>query len=106
VNKSGTAPGFYLWFKTELTRGVGYTSGPEALVSSYDSAFFPFSEPIEVVKGETITIDLRAKLLGDDYLWCWNTKTKNSSSPIEFKQSSFYSDLIPVAQIQKQYGLG
>ncbi|MBM2813156.1 MAG: prmA, partial [Chloroflexi bacterium] len=58
-------------------------------------AFFPFSEPLAVDAGDVISVDLRADLVGDDYVWSWSTRLRprggEGRSARRFAQSSFFA---------------
>jgi protein arginine N-methyltransferase 1 len=96
VKRSGTAHGLCLWFDTTLIEGVGYSTGPfadPAPALIYGHAFFPFSDPAAVSAGDTITVDLDARLRADDYMWQWSTSIQRATSPAEnvsLRQSTFF----------------
>lgn len=86
VSRDGTAHGLTLWFDADLFPGVGFSNGPDHEALIYKSAFFPFQEPVEVSDGDRIEVHLDGRLIGDDYVWCWNTMIP--SKEISFKQST------------------
>jgi len=73
LGKSGRAHGLLIWFDTELCEGIGFSNFPADPQLIYGNAFFPFSAPIELSVGDTVTIDVRATLVGEDYVWTWKT---------------------------------
>ncbi len=92
IARDGTAHGLTLWFDAELYAGIGFSNGPDHEALIYKSAFFPFQEPLEVSAGDLIDVHLEGRLIGDDYVWRWNTAAKD----ISFKQSTLLG--IPFSQ--------
>lgn len=91
VVRSGTAHGLCLWFDTELIDGIGYSSGPGPHKTIYGQVFLPFLEAVSVQSGQRIVVRLKANLVGDDYIWEWETKVyANATIHRHFVQSTFY----------------
>jgi protein arginine N-methyltransferase 1 len=93
VGTSGTAHGLLLWFDAEMCDGIGFSNHPAEPPLIYHNGFFPFSAPMELISGDLVTIDLRATLVGEDYVWAWKTMVSSSDSAqprIEFNQSTFF----------------
>lgn len=105
VKRPGTAHGFALWFDSELIDGVSISNCPGQPRLIYGQLFFPFQEPLSVLPNQTITVDLRADPIGDDYIWQWTTYTTSAASPekIErlYHQSSLFSNLLGPEQLRK-----
>ncbi|MGI8704729.1 MAG: 50S ribosomal protein L11 methyltransferase [Sphingomicrobium sp.] len=93
VARSGTAHGFVAWFDTILTEDVGFSNAPGGEPLLYGNAFFPWQEPVAVVRGDAIEVSLRANLVGDDYIWRWDSRVTGSAGTAEpkaeFSQSNF-----------------
>jgi len=90
IDKPGTAHGISLWFDSVLCDGIGFSNCPTDPQMIYGNAFFPFSDPIQIECGETITVRLQATLVGEDYVWVWNTIVSSGGRPrLELKQSTF-----------------
>jgi protein arginine N-methyltransferase 1 len=66
--------GVAAWFDTELAPGIGFSNAPDAPEALYGQAFFPFREPIPSAPGDELEVDLRAHLVGEDYVWEWRTR--------------------------------
>lgn len=94
VARNGTAHGVAVWFDTDLVDGIGFSNHPNEPELIYGNGLFPFSEPVEVMKGERITLRLTAKIVEDDYVWCWDTdffsREDETRPKVSFKQSTFY----------------
>ena len=96
--RKGTAHGVVVWFDSELVGGIGFSNHPAAPETIYGNGFFPFSEPVEVMQTDRITLQLAAKMVGDDYVWRWETEFPKTS----FKQSTFFGAPLSLEQLKKQ----
>ena len=94
VARNGTAHGVAVWFDTDLVDGIGFSNHPNEPELIYGNGLFPFSKPVEVMEGERITLRLTAKIVEDDYVWCWDTdffsREDETRPKVSFKQSTFY----------------
>jgi protein arginine N-methyltransferase 1 len=90
--RDGTAHGVCLWFETKLFDEIGYSSGPGAAGSVYGQLFLPWLEPVAAVKGQKIHLGLHADLVGQDYIWQWETRISGAANGAElhFQQSTFH----------------
>lgn len=95
--RTGTAHGVVVWFDSELAPGIGFSNHPAGPEMIYGNGFFPFSEPVEVSIGDRITLRLEAKMVGDDYVWRWDT----SFPKVSFRQSTFFGVPFSLEQLQK-----
>jgi protein arginine N-methyltransferase 1 len=93
-----------VWFDTVLADGIGFSNAPGGGAKVYGSAFFPLTKPVELELEDLVTVRFRADLVGDDYIWSWNTLVKagDDSLKTEFKQSTFFSAAISPKQLRKQ----
>src|SRR6267154_980857 len=87
----GTAHGVCLWFETKLFEGIGYSSGPGAAGTVYGQMFLPWLEPVAVEKVQRIHLGLHADLVGQDYIWRWETRISAGprNAEFHFQQSTF-----------------
>lgn len=92
VERNGTAHGIAVWFDADLVDGIGFSNHPAEPEQIYGNGFFPFSEPVEVLEGERVTVRLAANMVAQDYVWRWDTDFPKKS----FKQSTFYG--VPLSQ--------
>jgi protein arginine N-methyltransferase 1 len=95
--RNGTAHGVAVWFDSELADDVSFSNHPAAPKMIYGVGLFPFSQPVEVTKGERIELRLAANLVQDGYVWRWDTEFSAAS----FKQSTFYGVPLSQAQLRK-----
>ena len=105
VVRPGTAHVLSVWFDSELIDGVCLCNRPGEPELIYGHALFPFSEPVEVVVGDRITVSLAANLVGEDYIWCWHTRifagdTKHIKA--DFKQSTLFGTPLSTEQLRKR----
>ncbi len=92
--RSGVVHGLALWFDSELAPGVHLSNRPGAGERIYGQLFLPFGRPVPIADGESIDVDLSARIFEgeDDYLWKWNTAVTRGGSRIPlFRQSSFFA---------------
>ena len=90
VEKSGLVHGLCLWFDTTLREGIEFSNAPEEPNLIYGNAFFPWLEPVEIASGDRITCEIKANLIGEQYIWQWNcTVLTGEKIKANFKQSTF-----------------
>jgi protein arginine N-methyltransferase 1 len=108
IAESHTTHGLLVWFDSQLMEGIGFSNHPGDAELVYGNAFFPFSYPIALSPGDEIRVTLSANLVGDDYVWRWNTRvdSKQDSGFVEtsFKQSTFFGVPLSLARLHKQSG--
>lgn len=91
VTRAGTAHGLCLWFETELLDGIGYSSGPGSQKTIYGQVFLPWLEAVPVQPGKKISVSIQANLVGEEYVWRWETKICGDAihATRHFQQSTF-----------------
>ncbi len=105
VERTGTAHGLALWFDSVLGDGIGFSNAPGQPKAIYGNAFFPLAEPVALNAGDTIALKLRADLVGDDYVWCWDTCIRgggDSQVKADFRQSTLYGAPLSPAHLKKR----
>ncbi len=128
VERSGIAHGISIWFDAILAEGAGFSTAPGMPELVYGNGFLPWLKPVHLNKGDRISVTLQANLVGDDYIWRWNTcvledpppppplkrggleETQHSEPPFlrgaggikaNFKQSTFFGMPLSPAQLRK-----
>jgi protein arginine N-methyltransferase 1 len=95
--RAGSAHGLGVWFDTTLADGVGFSNAPGAPEAIYAIAFFPWAAPVGLATGDVVTVGFRADLIGQDYVWRWETRVLDQGRPgqikAQFKQSTFPGSL-------------
>jgi hypothetical protein len=96
IERAGTAHGFLAGFDRTVGDGIRLSNRPDApereqSANVYDTVFFPWLEPVTLDVGDTVVLDLRAMLLGDDYVWTWRSRICGVEGALKgsFTQSSF-----------------
>jgi type I protein arginine methyltransferase len=105
VERDGAGHGIVLWFDSELADGVTFSNAPGAPAAIYGSFFFPWIHPVQLKKGETVRVQLEAKLAGDDYEWRWTTRVNSTGTSGKdrerFDQSTLAGSVLSLSQLRK-----
>jgi len=104
IKQTAVGHGVAVWFETCLMEGIGYSTEPQTSETVYGHLFLPWLEPVALQVGEVCTVDLRAHLVGNDYIWQWETSLPATAArgEIHFTQSTFYGSLFPPSLLQKR----
>ena len=111
VTRPGTGHGFAAGFRRVVGEGALLSNAPDAPDSIrpeniYGTVFFPWSEPVPLATGDTVTVDLQARLVGDDYVWTWNTQVRPAGQPDQvlasFQQSTLFGVPLSAARLRKR----
>src|SRR5712664_1215767 len=91
ATRAGTAHGVCLWFETELIDGIGYSSGPGSQKTVYGQVLLPWLQAVPVQHGQRVCVSLQANLVGEEYIWRWETKFYGNGEEADrcFRQSTF-----------------
>src|SRR5205807_292511 len=91
VIRSGTAHGICLWFDADLIDGITFSSAPALSKTIYGQVFLPWLEAVPVHVGQRIGVKLQANLVGNEYVWQWETKmwAEGIGAQRHFRQSTF-----------------
>ncbi|XWK89285.1 MAG: 50S ribosomal protein L11 methyltransferase [Phormidium sp.] len=105
VARSGTGYGVSIWFDAILAEGVGFSTAPGMPELVYGSGFLPWLKPVFLEVGDTISLNLQANLVGNDYIWRWNTcvldQGDSSQVKANFQQSTFFATPLSPVQLHK-----
>jgi protein arginine N-methyltransferase 1 len=103
ASRAGTVHGIAAWFHAELAEGIGFTTGPEGPETVYGTAFFPLLQPVQVEAGDAVEVELQARLVGEEYVWVWNTRVEGAAGvKAHFRQSTFLSQPARAADLRKR----
>jgi hypothetical protein len=104
ITRNAVGHGLGIWFETQLVDKIGYSTGPDSGETVYGHTFLPWLEPVSLREGEICSVDLRAHLVGNDYIWQWETNLSavEGREQIRFRQSTFYGSLFPPSLLQKR----
>jgi type I protein arginine methyltransferase len=102
VERAGTGYGMDVWFESELADNVGFSNAPGAPQSISGQYFFPWTNPVPLVVGQTIHVRLEAKLASGYYAYRWYTQIGSSNGNLlEFDQSTFQGSVISPGSLRK-----
>jgi protein arginine N-methyltransferase 1 len=94
IDRDVIAHGMAVWFDCETAPGIGFSNSP---VSSerhvYTQAFLPWPEATRLVRGDRVSVRLRADFVQGDYVWSWDTRQMDGGSgemKVTYRQSSFF----------------
>ena len=68
--KDALVHGIGLWFRADLTSNVSITNAPPNVVPSWEQAFLPLDEPIEVAAGDHLRFNVSSSESGAEWTWC------------------------------------
>jgi len=92
IESGAVGHGLRVWFDATLAPGIGFSNGPGRPETIYGAVFLPWSEPVSLAPGDAIVVALSADLLGQEYLWRWDTVV-TAAAPAgvkaRFRQSTF-----------------
>jgi len=102
VVRGGTAHGISIWFDATLAEGIGFSTAPGMPELVYGNGFLPLLKPVLLETGDEINVSLQANLVGDDYVWRWDSKVfaqgDRTKIKANFKQSTFFA--LPLSPVQ------
>ena len=97
ATRDGTAHGLLVWFDAELSERIGFSNAPQnkRVADVYGRGFFPFLEPVPIVAGDTIQLQIQANLTMEGYYrWRWQTTVYSQGNKdlikAEFDQATEY----------------
>lgn len=106
MENQGIAHGVAVWFDAQLTGDIGFSNAPGQPELIYGQAFFPLQNPVQLGPGDQVVIRLRANLVGDDYIWRWDTRINAPGKPdtptADYKQSTFYGGVVSHQNLRKK----
>jgi type I protein arginine methyltransferase len=104
--RTGTGHGLCVWFDAVLDDNVRFSNAPGAPELIYSNAFFPWPEPVSLMNGDSVSVAIQANLVGDDYVWRWDTRVLAEGNPnkikADFKQSTFFGVPLSAARLHKR----
>jgi len=106
VSRAGTAHGLILWFDAHLGDDIGFSNAPGAPELIYGQAFFPWSHPVELAVGDNVSVSMTATLVGQDYVWSWESRVldgrASGRAKADFRQSTFLGAPLSPAKLVKR----
>ncbi len=105
IDRPFRAHGLCLWFDAEFAGGLRYSSGPDHVGTPvYGRVFFPWPREVQLVSGETVSVQLEARLIGQDYVWNWVTRISDAAGneTAQFTQSSLLDRPLAAARLKRR----
>ena len=104
VERAGIGHGLDIWFDATLAEGIGFSNAPGEDELIYGTVFFPWLEPVSLDIGDRISVVLSADLVGEDYVWRWDTRVLDLKDRVkaEFKQSTLYGVPLSRGRLRKR----
>jgi protein arginine N-methyltransferase 1 len=99
------AHGICQWFDAEYAGGVTYSNGPSHPGTPvYGRMFFPWPEEVRLGEGDRVEVQLDARLVGDEYVWTWETLIHDAAShrTAQFRQSSLLDRPLAGARLARR----
>ncbi len=103
VDQASQGHGIALWFDSVLADDITITNRPGAPRLIYKQQFCAWPAPLDVRAGDTVSVKVSARLVGNDYVWRWDTQLTSMNSPQEpqqFRQSTFFGDEFSLNELQ------
>jgi protein arginine N-methyltransferase 1 len=104
VTRTGTAHGLCAWFDSTLAPGIRLSNAPGEPALIYGNAFFPWPEAVCLDKGDSVAVRMRADLVGDEYVWTWNSDIIGADGRPRacFRQSDFLGEVVSPTALRKR----
>jgi type I protein arginine methyltransferase len=106
--RGGPAHGFLLWFDSTLAPDTGFSTAPGLGRPIYGQGFFPWPQEQLLNENDQVSVDLRADLVGEDYVWTWTStihaRTSEAGSKKQFRQSTFQGQPISAELLNRASG--
>jgi protein arginine N-methyltransferase 1 len=110
IARAGLGHGIAMGLDRTLSEGIRLCNVPGAQdalgrESIYSPLFFPWPAPVQLAPGDEVELELRATLVGDEYVWCWNTSIVDPATApapkARFAQSTLHGTPVSPATLRK-----
>lgn len=94
ADRDSVAHGLQMWFDAEIADGLSFSNAPGEPPLVYGRKFLPFEQPVSLKSGDRVSVRIRAKLAGAQYMLFWNSSFFDGDTGEKtesFAQSSFKS---------------
>jgi len=93
----------------EVVEGVEISNAPDAPAHVrptlvYEPVFFPWPRPLVLEAGDVVSLELKASLLHDEYVWAWKTQARRGNGETKgvFNQSTFLGTPLSLERFRRQ----
>lgn len=99
VERPGTGHGLVAGLERTLAEGIVISNAPDGTGTVghdniYSTLFFPWESPVPLAAGDIVETELRASLVGSDYVWCWKASIADGRQPAVVKARFAHSTLM------------
>jgi protein arginine N-methyltransferase 1 len=104
IQRPAIGHGIVVWFDACLADGIGFSNAPGAPARIYGSMFLPWAEPVSLVEGQNVSVDLQANFVEKDYVWRWKTRidpVDGSGKRICFDQSQLTGAVFSPSKLRR-----
>jgi len=98
AERDAVAHGWVAWFDSKFAEGVEISNAPGLPPLIFGQAFFPWPEPVALRAGDRVSLRLRAFLVGDNYLWAWDSDVPGRA----FRQSELDAEVLSAGALRRQ----
>jgi len=107
LDRGTTVHGLAAWFDCEAYDGVAFSNSPGSRKENvFGYVFFPWLRPVQLSPGDQVSVQIRADLAGEDYVWGWNTDITTgpdaSRTLVSFRQSTFQGAPVSLENLRKR----
>jgi len=101
IERDGEADGLATWFDAVLFEDIVLSNAPGAPLS-YGQAFLRWPKAVKVTAGDIVEVDVRADLVGTDYVWSWQSTVRRAQGTVveSFRQSTFLGEPMTPSMMQ------
>lgn len=104
--RAGITHGLAVWFDSTLGEETGFSNAPGQPELVYRSGFFPLVEPVSVGVDDRVTVCLGAHLVGEEYVWRWDTRIEAGGDrrlvKADFRQSTFFGECVSPERLRRR----
>lgn len=109
IERAGEAHGLCRWFDCDLAPGCRLSNSPLSGESHvFGQGFFQWPQPCTLEPGDQVHVTMRADLVGEDYIWSWDTDVRGADghgpAKAEFRQSQFLSAPLSAEWLRRSSG--
>lgn len=104
IQRPGIGHGVVIWFDACLADGIGFSNAPGAPEAIFGSLFLPWSAPVPLAEGQTLSVNLDASFVENDYVWRWNTQidsTADGAAGCRFEQSQLAGAVLSLPRLRR-----
>jgi len=109
IARAGVGHGVAAGFDRTVVEGVEISNAPDAPAHVrptlvYEPVFFPWPRPLVLEAGDVVSLELKASLLHDEYVWAWKTQARRGNGETKgvFNQSTFLGTPLSLERFRRQ----